>query len=141
MSTQGFSVLLCLTANVKTVPNIPSCYSMLRKQTALFKCIRINSTALKSTKLLFQIMLFKINYKSKRRGPYFTPLLSPFNAYIFTSICILLSEGRAGKAWETSNTVMLFFPSVSLTSRFIFPFSYSSTAPHVCLSGFHAPMD
>jgi hypothetical protein len=74
---------------------------------------------------IFKIIL---NWKSKFRGPLSQATASKHSdAFTFT---LLLSEGRAGEAWEPSYKIMLFpLPTIKRLSLLpgLFTFIYSST--------------
>jgi hypothetical protein len=106
--------------------SIPSCYCVPLMQPSRLKFIKIKLLCWQSHyNYIFKIIL---NLKSKFRGPLSQATASKHsNAFTFT---LLLSEGRAGEAWEPSYKMMLFpFPTIKCLSLLpgLFTFIYSST--------------
>jgi hypothetical protein len=88
-----------------------------KKIIAIFCCENLLS---KQSKLFSQIMQFDVNSEKNPRPLSQATASNHSNVFTFT---LLLSEGRAGEAWEPSNKTMLFLPprnKVSLTSPMTF---------------------
>jgi hypothetical protein len=105
---------------------VPSCYCVLLMQPSRLKFIKIKLPCWQSHyNYIFKIIL---NLKSKFRGPISQATASKHsNAFTFM---LLLSEGRAGEAWEPSYKIILFpLPTLTCLSLLpgLFTFIYSST--------------
>jgi hypothetical protein len=83
---------------------VPSCYCVPLTQPSRLKFIKIKLLCWQSHyNYIFKIIL---NLKSKFRGP-LSQATTSNNSNVFT-FTLLLSEGRAGEAWEPSYKMMLF---------------------------------
>ena len=80
--------------------------------------MKLNTLVVNTNKLI-KHFYFPPQKKSKISRPCIKPLL--FRLLMCNTFTRLLPEGRAGVAWEPSNTVMFYFPSPDSPPEIKFP--------------------